>query len=267
MKKTIATIVLLILYACLVYLDFQTGPIVPFSTYYILIIALTANYISISLSWILTAISILIRIYIITYVPFKELNPLYMFLYYFQVIFIFIITTTLITISIKQYRLIRELSILDPLTNLLNPIQFNKQLLIELERSKRYKRNIIVLYLDIDNFASVNNIHGHKYGDNLLINVASILKSSVRKLDIIGRVGGDEFVIFCMEYNECDISSITSRIHNQLSNIYVTASIGVIRCDPTNACNPNKIVEYADSEMYKAKRNGRNQVSIRDMTN
>src|SRR5207247_8805845 len=81
----------------------------------------------------------------------------------------------------------------DPLTSVLNARAFSHELAQELSRNRRYGRPLALIYLDLDDFKSVNDAHGHATGDAVLRLVADAMRGAVRQADVVGRLGGDEF--------------------------------------------------------------------------
>lgn len=90
---------------------------------------------------------------------------------------------------------LKNLAYIDPLTGVFNRRRFEKQLQEDIDRSKRYGYDLSLLLIDIDDFKSINDSFGHAAGDQVLQTVAEVLKRSVRKTDIVARIGGDEFII------------------------------------------------------------------------
>jgi diguanylate cyclase (GGDEF)-like protein len=138
------------------------------------------------------------------------------------------------------------------------------------------------MFLDLDNFKPLNDTHGHAMGDLLLIEVASRLKASVREMDTVARIGGDEFVVMLSELDvDADISeaqarSVAEKIRARLAEVYVlmkldglantitlthecAASVGGVLVEPGTTDMEAKMVQ-ADAAMYQAKAEGRNRV-------
>ncbi len=161
-----------------------------------------------------------------------------------------------------------ELATTDSLTGLFNRRHFLELAQIELERQIRHQNQAAVLMVDIDNFKKINDTYGHAAGDEVLKQVASILKNSMRKYDLIGRLGGEEFALMLCD---CDFSlaneiaqRMCKKTESQLIEfkkniIKVTISIGL-----TQLCEVDKQAEEplvrADKALYDAKNSGRNRV-------
>lgn len=138
-----------------------------------------------------------------------------------------------------------------------------------MNRSLRTKEIFCVILMDIDFFKKVNDIYGHQVGDDVLVETAEILKNTVRKIDVLGRWGGEEFLIVCpqtsLEGAEVLALKINAAIEAHVYKTYpksVTMSLGVASFLDKVTQKPEDIVANADKVLYEAKANGRNQVKI-----
>ncbi len=154
----------------------------------------------------------------------------------------------------------------DPLTNLPNRTLFLDRLSQTLQHSKRKSSLCALLFVDLDRFKHVNDTLGHDTGDKLLISVAECLISSVRKIDTVSRLGGDEFTVILQDITSAhDAANIATHIIEKLeevfiiddNEIYIGASIG-ITLYPNDADTPTQMLSNADMSMYRAKEAGRN---------
>lgn len=166
---------------------------------------------------------------------------------------------------------IQYLAFYDSLTNLPNR-QFLQDRLHTLHTSSsNHSYYAAVLFIDLDNFKSLNDIQGHNVGDLLLIETAKRLKQCVRKSDMVGRLGGDEFIVIAQDLNSdidkaiADAEKIGSLILNAISEPFIlndqsyfgTASIGIcLFCN--QEITVNELLKRADTAMYQAKNSGRN---------
>ena len=161
----------------------------------------------------------------------------------------------------------------DPLTNLLNRRGFQSALEEATEQTRQNKTSNTLLYLDLDHFKPINDLEGHKAGDEVLIRICNTLADTVRKNDLVGRLGGDEFAIIlkdCPTPNAHQISDkILSRIRDMPITIngnsyQVTASIGLINLNKADLehTSTDDILHRADIACYQAKRSGRDQISV-----
>jgi len=154
----------------------------------------------------------------------------------------------------------------DQLTGLANRVLFHDRLDQVVAHSKRHKQKFAVLYLDLDGFKAVNDDLGHEAGDKLLVEAAHRLKSHVREVDTVARMGGDEFVMLLTDVDGMDGASSVARKVLQLMNkpirlltheIIITPSIGITLA-PDDSLNADILLKNADMAMYRAKSSGRN---------
>lgn len=130
---------------------------------------------------------------------------------------------------------------------------------------KRYKDNFSIIMLDIDDFKKINDEFGHLVGDKLLIAIANILTTSTRDVDVVGRWGGEEFIIICPKTNKEDTINLAEKLKNLISNNKfevignLTASFGVSSYMEDDSII--KLLSRADNSMYLSKEKGKNRVS------
>ncbi len=162
-------------------------------------------------------------------------------------------------------------SITDSLTKLYNRKHFSELASKQIERVRRNQAVVSVAMIDIDYFKSVNDTYGHRMGDVVLKGLADILLENIRPYDILGRYGGEEFVIMFVDCDKDKSFHILSRIKEhvreevfRLDNKFVTITFsGGIIDTKELLCECNcleKLIEVADERLYKAKENGRNQI-------
>jgi diguanylate cyclase (GGDEF)-like protein len=163
---------------------------------------------------------------------------------------------------------VRELAEKDTLTGLSNRYHFEEALKLAISNNERHQYNIALLLLDLDNFKNVNDTYGHDVGDKLLQQVVYRIGKCLRGGELFGRLGGDEFAILITGLKfEDGATSIAQRIINTLNepidinekNIQCGVSIG-IAIHPHNAKSASALTKYADIAMYRAKKQGRNQL-------
>jgi diguanylate cyclase (GGDEF)-like protein/PAS domain S-box-containing protein len=154
----------------------------------------------------------------------------------------------------------------DPLTKIANRNGIIEYIDGLFKRGSNLSDNAL-MFIDIDRFKSVNDTYGHIMGDNLLMAVAGILKSHVRKDDFVARIGGDEFLILLNNINSIDdIIKVGEKLINEIARpieidgitIKVTASIGIALYND-NIKSTNDFIKIADEAMYNAKRQGKNK--------
>jgi diguanylate cyclase (GGDEF)-like protein len=158
----------------------------------------------------------------------------------------------------------KVLSITDKLTGIFNRLKLDEVLNDEFNRSSRFKSNFGVIIVDIDYFKKINDTYGHLIGDEVLIEFAKILEKNIRRIDVLGRWGGEEFMIICPETNLKGTKKLAETLHEIVSKSEfpivdnITASFGVSVYDGDE--NINEVIARADKALYKAKVNGRNRV-------
>lgn len=155
----------------------------------------------------------------------------------------------------------------DPLTGVGNRRHFIPLIRKEIERSHRFKHSMSLIVLDIDNFKSINDLHGHSTGDAAICALANICLKMARQIDFVARLGGDEFAILLLEIDGDDALNVAERIRTAIENtsikstnceeVHFTVSIGVAE-QPHNNHSEEWLMELADSAMYRAKSSGRN---------
>jgi diguanylate cyclase (GGDEF)-like protein len=163
------------------------------------------------------------------------------------------------------------LSRTDPLTGVANMRRLVDYANTTVARARRHSFDITMVYLDLDNFKWVNDNLGHRVGDEVLIVTANALRESVRAVDMVSRIGGDEFVIFMPEVDHERAVEVIERLHEgvvaeiEQRKWPVTISIGVVTYDsPPNSVSD--MIAGADKLMYEAKRAGKNRMVARPVT-
>ena len=167
------------------------------------------------------------------------------------------------------FRYTKELSITDDLTGLNNRRYFNERIDREVQRSKRYKRQLTVLMIDIDYFKNYNDVNGHLMGDEILKQVAHTLETNVRKADILARYGGEEFVVILPEIDKSHALQVAEKLRSTIDkkkfpkeenqpNGNLSISLGISTL-PDDSVDAKELVDFADRALYKAKAEGRNR--------
>jgi len=161
----------------------------------------------------------------------------------------------------------KELELLastDKLTGINNRNKLDEILVSESNRTNRSSSTFGIIILDIDYFKSVNDNYGHQLGDTILKEFATILKSSIRKTDTVGRWGGEEFMIICTETNPDGIQALANTLREKIASYDFsidedkTASFGVTIYQKNEAIDT--LIKRADDALYLAKEKGRNRV-------
>ncbi|WP_413282685.1 diguanylate cyclase [Vibrio sp. MA40-2] len=171
-----------------------------------------------------------------------------------------------VTDKVELEKKLKYLSITDSLTNVYNRRKLDEVLKQESNRTARYGHALSILLIDLDHFKSVNDNFGHQAGDEMLIAVARLIKASVRRTDIVGRWGGEEFLIICPDTPIDAASFIAEKLKQIIAELEdqvpcsITASIGVATAKD-NESNGH-LLKRVDDALYLAKHKGRNRVEI-----
>ena len=176
----------------------------------------------------------------------------------------------------KQKDILKHQAHHDMLTGLPNRILFNDRLKQTIKKAKRDKEDVALLFIDLDRFKHINDSLGHLIGDKVLQVISDRLKNIIRDEDTVARLGGDEFTVILQGLKkETDASLLAQKIIRSMARpmsvdnhtLYITSSIG-ISIYPEDAKEVNNLIKYADTAMYKAKEEGRNnfQYYSSDMT-
>ncbi|HJT50504.1 MAG TPA: EAL domain-containing protein, partial [Nitrosospira sp.] len=188
----------------------------------------------------------------------------------------FIVIARDITERKESEQRILQLAHYDPLTGLPNRALLADRMKVAVSRAARQSKRLAVLFVDLDRFKAINDSLGHEVGDHLLKAAAERMKASVRSVDTISRVGGDEFVVLLSEIETGeDAARVAQKILHGLAQPYhiekhellLTGSVGIC-IYPDNGTEPNILLRNADASMYTAKEAGRNRYQFysEDMT-
>ncbi len=170
-----------------------------------------------------------------------------------------------ITVRKKLEEELKKKAYFDTLTGLVSREMFFAQASKLLKLSKRNNQSSIIIFIDIDDFKSINDNYGHSAGDYVLVTVADRLQNGFRETDIISRFGGDEFVAILPSATHSNLAYLAKKVIDNISNpIYfngtkltISCSMG-IACFPRHGDNIQELTDRADSAMYEAKRKGKN---------
>jgi diguanylate cyclase (GGDEF)-like protein len=167
----------------------------------------------------------------------------------------------------KENRHLKSLSITDELTSLFNKRFFNRQLNIEIARTKRTGEPFCLVFIDLDNFKMVNDTLGHNKGDELLVRVCRQISTKIRTTDFACRFGGDEFAVILPATTLRDGILIAGRWHKlivQITNemqMPVSSSMGVDQFDAASKQNAQEFLHSVDLLLYKAKNTGKGKIA------
>ncbi len=175
-------------------------------------------------------------------------------------------------LAVERKRLRAE-SQSDALTGLFNMRYFKRQLVDEFSRSQRYGRTLTLLMIDVDHFKSYNDRNGHPAGDIVLKEISRILIRNVRGTDIVGRYGGEEFVILLPETSMEAALHVAEKIRKTVNDHHfpfrdnqevekLSVSLGVASYPDTKITSDQDLIESSDKALYLAKKAGRNRVCV-----
>lgn len=159
----------------------------------------------------------------------------------------------------------KNLATIDTLTNTNNRYSLMKIFSSEIARSHRYNTPLSIIMVDIDFFKKVNDTYGHKAGDTVLISLANLMKKNLRDIDILGRYGGEEFLIILPNTPLDDSKKFADRLRQEVDGFIfdtvgnITISIGLAELKANE--NFDELFTRVDNLLYKSKNNGRNRVS------
>ncbi len=173
--------------------------------------------------------------------------------------------------SFHLHEKIKDMTIKDGLTGIYNRRYFDNYLPREVLRCRRYKRFLSLLYIDLDNFKGINDLHGHPAGDLVLKHVAGRLVQGLRNVDIVARLGGDEFAVILPEVGPDGAKNVAERLFRSITEHPVPleplgipgqkigASLG-IGCFSDSMSDYKELIKLADESLYQAKSAGRNRI-------
>ena len=154
----------------------------------------------------------------------------------------------------------------DPLTGIWNRYYIQEELIRLTEAARRYNHPFSVIFFDIDRFKDFNDQHGHQAGDRVLRSISECLQSRLRSADVLGRWGGEEFIIVAGNTEQTEAVQLAERVREAVAELdlgelgHVTISLGVTQWREDE--DGNSLVNRADEAMYQAKADGRNRVAV-----
>jgi diguanylate cyclase (GGDEF)-like protein len=167
----------------------------------------------------------------------------------------------------RRYGEARKMAETDALTGLYNQRYFHDTLRREVTRAQRYERDLAIVVFDLDNFKAINDEVGHLAGDRVLAQAADRLRDAVRSVDVLCRIGGDEFAVVLPESTGQDADQLYRRVHSSLrgttfgpdgQRLYLSAGIAELRHGDTAA----SLFERADAALYRAKGQGKDRADV-----
>ncbi|RXK12419.1 hypothetical protein CP965_07485 [Halarcobacter mediterraneus] len=207
----------------------------------------------------------------IIYEPQKDYSWIYKVIFFLLIVIIVIILNNRkLNKEIKKRKLAEKelfkIANFDGLTNIYNRRKIESILNLELNRAKRYKRALSLIFFDIDNFKLINDELGHSLEDEVLEKISILVKDTVRKTDFFGRWGGEEFIIILPETKKEQAKVVAYLLKEKIANFdfeidrKVTCSFGVSQFEESDCAD--SLLTRADNAMYDVKRNGKNEVKV-----
>jgi diguanylate cyclase (GGDEF)-like protein len=171
----------------------------------------------------------------------------------------------------RHVQKIHELTITDDCTRLFNSRHLHNMMEAEIHRSTRYNYEFSLIFIDLDRFKQINDMHGHLVGSKMLAQVGLVLQQHLRLIDMAFRYGGDEFVVMLPQTSKRSAVQVARRLHKLLGEhvyledeglqLHVTASFGLASF-PTDATNRADLIHMADAAMYDVKKSTRNNIAV-----
>ncbi|WP_350433057.1 GGDEF domain-containing protein [Shewanella sp. H8] len=230
---------------------------------------------------------LLILFFIVGYIVYAQFNlmtfsqPLDLVvpvIFFCGAIFVLVVCTLSLktTSDIMQMNALKQENITDPLTDIFNRRYLERRLKEETQKAQSYSNPLSIFLIDIDHFKIINDNYGHQIGDLVLKNIAQNIKMSLRESDLIARYGGEEFIVILPLTQVFTSYTLAERLRTVVENsklaipsdtgidiisIGVTVSIGIAGL--TSECKDYQcLIKNADTALYQAKQNGRNQVRM-----
>jgi diguanylate cyclase (GGDEF)-like protein len=193
----------------------------------------------------------------------------------------FVVLVTIVSLQtardVRRVAVLEEQSITDPLMGVYNRRHLERRLDEEMGKALRYGLTLAALLLDLDHFKSINDVHGHAVGDEVLRALGHLMLDAVRKADIVTRYGGEEVLVLAPHTSLAEGRLLAERLRAGVASkplvrgsetkdgkpLYATVSIGVAALGPDIKDAPS-LLKAADDALYRAKREGRNRVVTAD---
>ncbi|MBI3179124.1 MAG: diguanylate cyclase [Deltaproteobacteria bacterium] len=172
---------------------------------------------------------------------------------------------------IAKRKELEALSVTDDLTGLYNHRAMQQRLRDEFLRAQRYNDPLSLLMIDLDHFKEINDKSGHLFGDQVLIQLAKLLRKAVRETDFVARYGGEEFLVILPQTHFSGCLPVAERVWRSVAEheyvaeknkTRVTVSVGVSFFPNKNVATVEQLLHSADQALYQAKREGRNRICL-----
>jgi two-component system, cell cycle response regulator len=176
----------------------------------------------------------------------------------------------------SQEALLRQLydaSVTDALTGAHNRDHFDTQLRAEMSYARRHNTDVSLVIFDADHFKKVNDTYGHQVGDAVLVEIAKVVRATVRSEDVFARYGGEEFALVLRAIDIDGAGAVADRLRERIASLKIPTERGPLRVTVSAGCaslsttvekTPEALISIADKRLYGAKHAGRNRVVTRD---
>ena len=244
--------------------DYRTGSLVATIGYYLIPVGLAGWYLGRVPAYAVASVSAACHLYVSWFAPAIDKTPLTSSVEAVSILIVLFASCYLILRQKALSETLTRVSQADILTGAIVGHTFREQSANELLRSERYGHCVSLVYFDIDGFKSINDDYGHQTGDNLLKQLGRTIGSTLRKYDIFGRMGGDEFAILLPETDQEEAKSIVKRIQQDVENaagrlvLPVSLSIGVVTTSGGSDVSIDELLQHADKLMYSVKKTTKN---------
>ncbi|MCW2779459.1 MAG: diguanylate cyclase and metal dependent phosphohydrolase, partial [Frankiales bacterium] len=173
---------------------------------------------------------------------------------------------SMVVVNTEQQRALHDAARTDALTGTANRRAFDERLTVELERSLRHGTPLTLALLDVDRFKQVNDEHGHAVGDRVLVELCRRTQPGLRSIDLLARVGGDEWALLLPETDAAEAEAALERVRDRvgaepLGGIAVTVTVGAAVTRPERS-SASSLYRAADDALYAAKAAGRDRVAV-----
>jgi diguanylate cyclase (GGDEF)-like protein len=274
MRRSILTIAALLFVAGLGWVDYQTGPDIGFSLFYLIPIAICGWYVG-RAAGVIVAVAAALTWFVADLAFHVEHWGIFLWNAFTRLVIYTTQAWTMASLRSDREALKRRvhqeaaLARTDVGTSLPNVRSFTETADSNLEVARRNGWPVCLLYIDLDDFKQINDRFGHDRGDEVLRSVGDAISSSIRGDDVPARIGGDEFVVLLMNSDRIGSELVARRIHERIANsgpahIDVTATIGAAYFSraPQHASD---LLASADRTMYAAKQEGKRRVLMQDV--
>lgn len=263
-SKIVIIVISLLLTGLVGFGDYWTGPEISFSIFYVLPVAIASWYGS-RTAGLLIAVAVAGTLNIVEMMSgVQHSHPLIVYWNAVASLGVVVILAYLFSNIRERLQNERELADTDSLTRACNRRRFYQHAENEIQRAQRYRHPFTIAYIDLDNFKTVNDSHGHETGDHLLRTVVSVMNDNARETDIVARLGGDEFAILFVETGSQEAASALEKIRAHLlvsmrqAGWPVTFSIGMVTYEAAPV-DVRQVLKQVDEMMYVAKKSGKNR--------